>query len=307
MPEPEKNLKNSATPLTFEPIAMERQEEYRRKLALCGQIASDYSFVNLWGWGDEYGLQWAWQDGLVWIRQQKPFQALWAPVGDWSAADFRKVLADAGRISQTMIRVPEKLVDILKETGTGNLQVEEMREHWDYLYNAKDLVELKGNRFHKKKNLLNQFIRKRDYAYLEFGSAMVEQALNMQEDWCTWRDCENDDTLTAENRAISRVLYNWRQLEGITGGALLVDQIIVAYTIAERMPDRTLIIHFEKACPEHKGSYQAINQIFLSHAPEDYPIVNREQDLGDEGIRKAKLSGNPVDFIKKYSVRLRDR
>jgi uncharacterized protein len=305
MPEPEKNLKNSATPLTFEPIAMERQEEYRRKLALCGQIASDYSFVNLWGWGDEYGLQWAWQDGLVWIRQQKPFQALWAPVGDWSAADFRKVLADAGRISQTMIRVPEKLVDILKETGTGNLQVEEMREHWDYLYNAKDLVELKGNRFHKKKNLLNQFIRKRDYAYLEFGSAMVEQALNMQEDWCTWRDCENDDTLTAENRAISRVLYNWRQLEGITGGALLVDQIIVAYTIAERMPDRTLIIHFEKACPEHKGSYQAINQIFLSHAPEDYPIVNREQDLGDEGIRKAKLSYNPVDFIKKYLVRLR--
>jgi hypothetical protein len=133
---------------------------------------------------------------------------------------------------------------------------------------------------------------------------MIEQALNMQEDWCTWRDCENDDTLVAENNAISRVLYGWRNLDGITGGALLVDQIIMAYTIAETMPDKSIIIHFEKACPDHKGSYQAINQIFLSNAPEGYTIVNREQDLGDEGLRKAKLSYHPVDYIKKYQVKL---
>jgi uncharacterized protein len=291
-------------PLSFEPIGLERQSEYREKLALCGKIASDYSFINLWGWGDEYGLQWAWRDGLVWLRQEKPYPALWAPVGDWAAVDWRKALKSAAEQSDKMIRVPDALLHIMVQAGSDDLQFEETREHWDYLYTVQDLVELKGNRFHRKKNLVNQFVKNNDYSYLEFGAAMVDQALNMQEDWCTWRDCESDDTLTAENRAISRVLYNWRKLEGITGGALLVDQIIVAYTVVETLPDRTLIIHFEKACPEYKGSYQAINQIFLSQAPEGYTLVNREQDLGDEGLRKAKLSYNPLEFIKKYQIRL---
>jgi uncharacterized protein len=304
MLEPEKSFHSSATPLIFEPIDMERQGEYRRKLALCGQIASDYSFVNLWGWGDEYGLQWAWQDDLVWIRQERPFPALWAPVGDWSAVNWSAALKSNGLTAETMIRVPETLLKFLSRDCGDEIHYEETREHWDYLYNVQELVELKGNRFHKKKNLLNQFVKNSAYTYLEFGPGMVDQALNMQEDWCTWRDCESDDTLTAENNAISRILYHWRKLEGITGGALVLDHIIVAYTIAEKMPDRSLVIHFEKACPKHKGSYQAINQIFLSHAPEEYTIVNREQDLGDEGLRKAKLSYNPVGFVKKYEVRL---
>jgi hypothetical protein len=92
-------------------------------------------------------------------------------------------------------------------------------------------------------------------------------------------------------------------LNGITGGALLVDQDLAAYTVAEVLPDNTIVIHFEKGCPGFKGSYQAINQMFL--AQDENPgshIVNREQDIGDEGLRKAKLSYHPVDFIRKYEV-----
>jgi hypothetical protein len=291
-------------PLRFEPIRLDRQKEYREKLAQCDQIASDYSFINLWGWGEEYGLTWAWDNGLVWIRQENPQPALWAPVGNWQEAEWPSILKSLRSEAEHMIRVPEKLLHLMAGGLDGDIQSDESREHWDYLYNRQELTELKGNRFHKKKNLLNQFIKNYEYTYIGFGSAMIEQALNMQEDWCTWRDCENDDTLVAENNAISRVLYGWRNLDGITGGALLVDQIIMAYTIAETMPDKSIIIHFEKACPDHKGSYQAINQIFLSNAPEEYTIVNREQDLGDEGLRKAKLSYHPVDYIKKYQVKL---
>ncbi|RJQ80913.1 MAG: DUF2156 domain-containing protein [Desulfobacteraceae bacterium] len=289
-------------PLNFEPIRLEQQADYRERLARCERIASDYSFINLWGWGGHYGLQWAWQDGLVWIRQEKPRKALWAPVGDWTAVDWPAALKSAKSVADRMIRVPEALLHRITQALRGDIQFEDSRKHWDYLYSVQELVDLKGNRFHKKKNLLNQFTRKTDHTYMEFGSSMVDLALGMQEDWCTWRDCEGDDTLTAENEAITRVLNDWRKLEGITGGALQVDHMMVAYTIAETMPDGTLIIHFEKACPRHKGSYQAINQIFLSQAPEGYTIVNREQDLDDEGIRKAKLSYNPVNFIKKYQI-----
>jgi hypothetical protein len=292
-------------PLNFEPIGMDRQSEYRERLARCGQIASDYSFINIWGWGEEYGLQWAWRDGLVWIRQTQPRTALWAPVGDWSAVDWGQALKEAGAVADRIVRVPEPLAQTLAPLLDPAHAPAEIRDHWDYLYSRQELVELKGNRFHKKKNLLNQFLNAYSHTYLSMNEDMIEQALNMQEDWCTWRDCESNDTLAAENKGIARVLNHWHQLQGITGGAIVVKDILVAYTIAETMPDHSLVIHFEKGCPDYKGSYQAINQMFLAHAPEEYNMVNREQDIGDEGLRKAKLSYNPVGFVKKYEVRLR--
>ena len=291
--------------LSFEPINLERQELYQQRLTRCPQIASDYSFINIWGWGDEYGLQWAWQDELVWIRQTRPSQVLWAPVGDWQAVDWQTVLGAAATCCPNMIRVPQVLLEIWESKGRISMEISEAREHWDYLYDREELVQLAGNRFHKKKNLLNQFKKKYAADYLPFGPEKVNQAKAMQENWCAWRDCEDNDTLAAENKAIAKVLDNWQRLSGITGGALCVDGILVAYTVAEAMADNSLVIHFEKADPDFKGSYQAINQMFLENDPSPCTLVNREQDLGDEGLRKAKLSYNPVDFIRKYRVTLK--
>jgi uncharacterized protein len=288
--------------MTFEPVNLEQQAAYHRRLAQCSQIASDYSFVNLWSWGEEYGLQWAWQDHLVWIKQTRPEETFWAPVGNWQAVDWQAVLQAAADCCPCIIRVPEGLLDIWKNQTKAAIDIAEARDHWDYLYNRQDLVELAGNRFHKKKNLLNQFKNKYEAAYLPFGPEMVEQAKAMQEDWCTWRDCEGNDTLASENKAIAKVLDNWQRLSGVTGGALQVDHTLAAYTVAEVMPDNTLVIHFEKGCPDFKGSYQAINQMFLENDSSSCNLVNREQDLGDPGLRKAKLSYNPVDFVRKYRV-----
>jgi uncharacterized protein len=290
--------------LAFEPIDLERQGNYRQRLARCAQIASDYSFINLWSWGDEYGLQWAWQEQVVWIKQTRPSENLWAPVGDWHQVDWSSILKAAASCCPRIIRVPEVLLEIWKMQPGTAVEALESREHWDYLYDRQELVDLAGNRFHKKKNLLNQFKKKYDAAYLPFGPDMVAQAKGMQEDWCAWRDCEGNDTLAAENEAIAKLLDNWQELSGVTGGALRVDNTLAAYTVAEVMPDDSLVIHFEKACPDFKGSYQAINQVFLEKEPSSSTIVNREQDLGDEGLRKAKLSYNPVDFVRKYRVTL---
>jgi hypothetical protein len=80
---------------------------------------------------------------------------------------------------------------------------------------------------------------------------------------------------------------------------------MAAYTIAEDLSQGALVVHFEKGDPEYKGVYQAINQIFLKNSGNDFHIVNREQDLGDEGLRKAKLSYHPIGFLKKYRVMLK--
>lgn len=288
--------------LNFEPIDLNRQDEYQKRLAQCSQISSDYSFINIWGWGDEYGLQWAWHDSLVCIKQTLPTEMLWAPVGDWNSTDWEPLLNTAKENCPRLIRVPESLIEIWKKNTDIPIEVSESRGHWDYLYDRQQLVDLKGNRYHKKKNLLNQFKKKYEFTYLPFGPDMVTQAKNMQEDWCTWRDCESSDTLTAENQAIAKVLDNWEKLNHITGGALRIDHDLAAYTVAEVLPNNSLVIHFEKGCPDYKGSYQAINQMFLANDDSPCDIVNREQDIDDEGLRKAKLSYHPVDYVRKYQV-----
>lgn len=288
--------------LNFEPIDLNRQDDYQERLAQCNQISSDYSFINIWGWGDEYGLQWAWHESLVCIKQSLPTEMLWAPVGDWNSTDWSSLLNAAKENCPRLIRVPESLLEIWKKNTDNSFEVSESRGHWDYLYDRQQLVDLKGNKYHKKKNLLNQFKKKYDFKYLPFGPDMVAQAKNMQEDWCTWRDCESSETLTAENKAIAKVLDNWEKLNHITGGALHVNNDLAAYTVAEVLPDNSLVIHFEKGCPDYKGSYQAINQMFLANDDSPCDIVNREQDIDDEGLRKAKLSYHPVDYVRKYQV-----
>ena len=86
------------------------------------------------------------------------------------------------------------------------------------------------------------------------------------------------------------------------GGAIMVDNAMVAYTVAEALTPQSIVIHFEKGDTRYKGVYQAINQMFLAHSASDFLTVNREQDLNDEGLRKSKLSYNPLEFVSKSRV-----
>lgn len=291
--------------LTFTPVAgkenLLKQKDYRDILAACPEITSDYSFLNLWGWAEVYGLEWAWEKGLVWIRQTLPEETYWAPVGPWHQMDWQATRTAALSSGTRFIRVPETLVEIWRKSYPA-IWVEEARGHWDYVYSTPELAELKGKRYHKKKNLLNQFLKKYDHTYVPFGPALVNQALSLQTDWCEWRDCESFDTLAAENRVIEKTLAHWEKLEGLMGGGIEVDGRLVAYTVAEPISRDTIVIHFEKGNPEVIGAYQAINQMFLASLPENLALVNREQDLDDPGLRKAKLSYHPTGFLKKFRV-----
>jgi hypothetical protein len=288
--------------LSFEPIDLEKQEDYLKILARCPQVASDYSFLNLWAWSPEYELSWAWDEDLIWIRQDRPDTFLWAPVGAWDAVDWPSRFRDRQATRHTFTRVPQKLANLWREKLPQQVKLEDERGNWDYLYTVADLIELQGNRYHKKKNLLNQFNRNYASTYLPFGADLVEQAMAMQTNWCTWRDCESSDILTSENRAIFKILKEWRRLDGLFGGALIVDGSMVAYTLAETLTRDMVLIHFEKGDTQYKGVYQAINQHFLANSASDYTIVNREQDLNDEGLRKAKLSYHPSGYLQKYRV-----
>ena len=290
--------------LNFEPISLDRQKEYLALLAKCPQVASDYSFLNLWAWAEDYGLRWAWEENLVWLKQTRPEELCWAPVGPWNLIDWQNRHAHHADGHTVFIRVPQKLVEIWRTAAGDEAKVSEERGHWDYLYAVSDLIELRGNRYHKKKNLLNQFKKKYEFTYLPLEPGLIEQALGMQEDWCTWRDCESSEVLSAENKAIARILNDWQQFNGVQGGAILLNGAMAAYTVAEKLTSDSIVIHFEKGDTQYKGVYQAINQMFLENSATQIALVNREQDLNDEGLRKAKLSYHPVNFINKCRVTL---
>ena len=290
--------------LHFEPLSLDRQDEYRAALAQCPQLmTSDFAFANIWGWAEYYGLEWAFHKGLVFIRQQHPTPMYWAPVGRWG--DYDWVNCCAMRETARFTRVPEALARLWSISFGNKIFLTECREHWDYVYSVPELIELQGKTFHKKKNLLNQFKKKYNYRYEPMGPECVEEVREMQDEWYKWYEENNpSEALKAENRAITRVLLDFDQIRTLTGATLRVDGKVIAYTVAEPLCEDTVVIHFEKGNILYKGVYQAINQMFLENNNMRFTNVNREQDLGDEGLRKAKMSYNPSFFMKKFEADL---
>ncbi len=286
---------------TFEHICLKHQDAYRKALAACPEVTSDYAFANLYGWAEHYGLQWRIAHDLVWIKQTIPHEIMWAPVGDWTKVDWAAMPCLAANARFT--RVPEALLAIWRQVFGQRVQATEARDHFDYVYSIPELIELKGNKFHKKKNLLHQFEKSNIFEYTPMQADCVEEVLDMQAEWHGWQE-HPSEALVAENQAISRVLKNFDRLGSLMGGTIRVAGKVIAYTVGESLSKDTMVIHFEKGDTRFKGIYQAINKHFLAAQEDRFALVNREQDLGDEGLRKAKLSYNPVQFMQKYDVEL---
>jgi len=113
--------------MNYQKIELEQQNEYNRQLETSGCDASDYSFVNLWSWSDEYQLTWNWQDSLVWIRQGTPEPVYWAPVGPWENVDWEPLLKDRFPRGAQFIRVPEPLAERWAQTLDGRVEIHESR------------------------------------------------------------------------------------------------------------------------------------------------------------------------------------
>jgi len=283
----------------FESICLKHQEKYRASLAACPEVTSDYAFANLYGWAEHYGMQWRIAHDLVWIKQTIPQDIMWAPVGDWTKVDWAALPCLAGPARFT--RVPEALLGIWRQAFGDRLSAVEARDHFDYVYSVPELVELKGNKFHKKKNLLHQFEKSNIFEYTPMQADCVEEVLDMQAEWHGWQE-HPSEALVAENQAISRVLKNFDRLGNLMGGTIRIGGKVVAYTVGESLSKDTIVIHFEKGDTSYHGVYSVINQLFVSEFLRDVQYVNRQEDAGVDGLRKAKLSYQPDLMVRKYRI-----
>lgn len=286
--------------LNFHRLTISDRDSYTECFRTCPEQSSDYSFINLFAWDHARHYDIAFDSGLCWLRVNNPAVSHWSPVGSWIERDWEKILSEIFPEGIVIERVPENLALQLKGLLGERVSLQEERSEWEYIYNVKELIELKGNRLHKKKNLLNQFKSNFEWIYRHVDLPDVRMILKMQKIWCEWKNCDGSTGLKAEHDAIKKVLEYWEDLPGLIGGTLFVGDQMVAYTIGEPLDKETVIIHFEKGLGDYKGVYQAINQLFLEGSASRFQWVNREQDMGNEGLRKAKMSYEPHHFLKKY-------
>ncbi len=292
-------------PTAFEPISFKHQQAYQKLFANVKNSFADICFTNIWAWAQYYALEWKQSYGLCWLRQTRaPLHdspIYWPPVGNWHEVNWKTIPELApGTVFE---RIPEDIVTLWDMALPNRLQVEETPDQWEYLYHSLDLSTLAGNRLHKKRNHVNGFIKEYCIDYRSLSEKDVPALRLFQNAWFSSRQHIASPSLIAETKAVHRILDSWSTLGNLVGGALYVDDSMVAFTVGEALNSDTMVVHLEKGRTEYRGVYQAINYFFCQAAmAQGFTVINREQDAGEDGLRKAKLSYLPIGFIKKYRV-----
>ncbi len=181
-------------------------------------------------------------------------------------------------------------------------EITEHRDYADYVYRVSDLVNLSGKKYHGKRNHLARFYEN-DWSFEPITPDNVAECLEMNHRWSVENADTKEDGVLAERCAVRLCLTHMEEL-GCFGGLLRVNGAVAAYTVGERLNSDTVVVHFEKAFSRIQGAYPAINREFLSRMCRDYAYVNREEDLGIEGLRRAKESYHPAFLVTKYGVTL---
>jgi hypothetical protein len=294
----------------FKPIGAEDRDLIEDRLREYRPETSELNFSNMFIWRLHYGFEWSlWRDWLLVIgaNSGNGVQAL-PPVGPPSRLQATRMLLEWLREERKtpdpgIDRADARLVSELEEAG--GFLVEPVRDHFDYVYRTADLIALAGKDYRAKRNHLNYFLRSYAgrMAYEPLDTAHVDACLAVAENWCALKRCEDDLSLIGEWDAVREALKHLTSLRA-RGGVMLIDGKVEAFTLGERLNDETVVVHVEKANTTIRGLYAAINQQFCEKEWSDAPFVNREQDLGDPGLREAKLSYNPDRMIEKYRIRL---
>ena len=184
---------------------------------------------------------------------------------------------------------------------TANIALD--RDASDYLYKVTDLIALRGKKYDGKRNHIKRFKKEFPYTYETMEAKHLDGCHQLLEKWyhqhCdTWHCSLN---LRSETEACREALKNYKAL-GLVGGIIDVNKQIVAFSLGEELNKETAVIHFEKSDQDFPGLPSVINNEYVSHEWADYPLVNREEDLGEPGLRVSKLSYNPVQILDKYYI-----
>lgn len=306
--------KTENTGLVFHDITLDVKEKIDSYTKPWLLECSDLSFTNLFIWGVNGKMQYAEKDHVLFIKlhfSTVPMY-LWAPIPMYGAeVDYKKAIEDgiaymknAGveptyRSVWTPFR--DKMLKACPELFSMPTDIA-----WDYVYARESLATLKGKKLHGKRNHINKFLSKYPhYEYRKLEPVMIDECIALYDQWITDKAEEIARSLQTEKKSVLRALNNMDAL-GLTGGTIYIDGKLCAFTVGERLHPHMQLIHIEKGDTNYEGIFPMINQQYVLHECEDVELINREEDMGIEGMRKAKRSYNPIKMIEKHLVSTKD-
>jgi hypothetical protein len=292
----------------FNEVDLHLMSTIKDQLARFPLEASEYTFTNIFAYRDAYNFKLSLlEDNLIIMKDRAPV-SFFCPIGNRDMISVMEEVfnfLDGSGNEPWLERVPESFVTAHLD-NSENYVVEEERDHFDYIYDVKALIDLHGRKFHSKKNKVNKFSNSYEYEYVPLSPALIEECLEFEDYWCEVRECEKYYGLNKERCAILEMLKNFDALN-LKGGIIRIENKIAALALGEKYLPDTFVIHIEKAHADIPGLYQVINQEFLMHEASGCRFVNREQDLGIEGLRNSKMSYHPLTFVKKYRIKERGK
>ena len=274
----------------------------------------EVAFANNILWAPFYEVEYAIVEGmLVFLTKRDGFSVSMPLAKDEQTANNLKTVIlrleeyfeDLGHPFHMHLVTKDKY-EVLEQLFPGKYSIEFDRDVADYVYEVAQLTSLVGKKLHGKRNHINKFKENNpNWSYETLTDENLEECLQMAEEWKTINLCEEKGEKHAEFCVSRRALKNYKAL-GLKGGVLRDGNRVVAFTLGEELNRDMFVIHIEKAFADVQGAYPMINQQFLIHEAADYKYVNREDDTGAEGLRKAKLSYYPVFLQEKGNVIIRN-
>lgn len=293
--------------LEFKPLTIKDKDLFDKYLKPYIFETCEYSFTNLFIWRKALDIQYAlYKDVLIILKSDFEGELhFMQPIG-YKRENLKEVvnflieLKSQLELPHLFKDVEEWFVEELSSVyGEGKFAISEDRDNFDYIYESKALSSLSGKKLHKKKNHYNYFIKNYNYEVAPITSELIQPCIKSAREWCHKHVCKG--YLLYELRSIEEMLRNSSNLDFI-GMVVYVEGKLSAFTIGEKMNENMAIIHIEKADPDIRGLYNFINKTFIEDHFMEVPYINREQDLGIEGLRQAKLTYVPIKLAKKFTI-----
>ena len=272
----------------------------------CCKQMCDFTFGNLYCWSAAEHTEIAEKDDFLFLRST--FNGVTSYAFPWGEGDMNKALSLVVSDSQkrgadlSFFCVAQEQIPYLESFFGSRLIIKEQRDYFDYVYSSESLSALSGRRLHSKKNHVNSFNRKHKYSFEELKHGNIGECLEFSHKW--FMENESTQRLEAERQVIDCAFKNYNELS-FKGALLRVNGQVQAYCLGEPMADgESFCTHFEKASADFQGAYAVVNMLFADMLKNEYKYINREDDAGVEGLRKAKSSYQPLHLVKKYYAKV---
>ena len=295
--------------IDFKPVRLEDRAAIERYTMPWGICNNDLSFANMYCWQSVYHTTWAEVGGFLVIRfhiEGGERIGYMQPIGPGDFAPILPLLEEDARERGQRLRLiglTEEAREQVRAMHPGAYAFESNRALEDYVYRADDLRNLTGHRYQPKRNHINRFVAEYpDYRYEELTPARFNECMALEREWRRTREEQHTASeQDAEQRAMLRAFEHFDQL-GLLGGCIYVGDRMVAFTYGSALNNHTFDTHVEKADTEYDGAFTIINKLFAQHLPERFTLINREEDMGLDGLRQSKLSYHPAFLQRKFTA-----